>query len=467
MISILAAMVGLLAILWLCRARLPAVLATSLLMFSLAYRIIDVAYIDLAGPIYAIELERYIGGNGGAPYFVASVLCLVLPLGYFFRPKALLRGVSSPLPNLQYLEFIWRGGLAGVIFLLAILYGDMVRIGTIPLFVGMDRIEYNSIAGIFHNPAYSLGFLPAALLGILTVLPRLQGRSFSIFPVIVFLALLVYWALTGNRFSAFLLAICYFTMPFGAVIALTRAGLLAPMRGSDPWAAFLSARVIVPIIAVLSSIALIGLLMNSYYEVRGYSDPQFQIFQRILIQPVEIFASRWDLVLTGNLSGWNWDAINEVLLNPEDPNVNTTMRYFMVQELGYFRAMELLNYGTQYAGGYPEVFFELFGPGLGLLFALMAGIGTAALARFAVRNILKGRILSAMMTVYVMFALSLIYVSGMLNSLIAGTLAIKIAILVLVFAFERTIFNRGAMHRRSLQPFSYHPGARPMQPNQV
>lgn len=440
--SLLAVGFGLAAIAWLGKARTPAVLANGLILFGLTYRTIDVGYLDAAGPVYSIQLEKFVGGNGGAPFFVASVLCFVIPAAVLFRSSALVQGVVSPLPDHPFIRTVSRAGFFSVAALLSVLYGNMLRVGTIPLFTGMDRLEYGEIAGIVHRGAYGLGFLPAAMIGILTVIPRLQGRSFHIPSILLFIILLVYWALTGNRFSAFVLAVCFYAMPFGAVVALRRLGALVPVGQNDPWLALLSPRVILPIFGVLATVAFVGLLINSYYEVRNYADPVFEIFQRIFVQPVEIFGARWELVLTGRMDGLNWAAIDEVLLYPVDASGNTTIRFLMIQEIGYFRATELIDFGTQYAGGYPEIFFELFGTGLALPLMLLVGTLTAALSRFVVRNVMRGYILSAILAVYVFFAFNLVYVGGMLNSLIAPTLALKILALLVVNMLERRLIGR-------------------------
>jgi len=440
--SVLAVAFGLAAIAWLAKVCTPALMASALILFGLTYRTFDIGYLDIAGPIYSIQLEKFVGGNGGALFFVASVLCFVIPAAILFRPAILTKGIASPLPDHSYIRAASRVGLFAIVAFLALLYGNMLRVGIIPLFTGMDRNEYAEIAGILHRGAYGLGFLPAAFIGILTVTPRLQGRAFHIPSILLFLALLAYWALTGSRFSAFLLAICFYMIPFAGVVALRKKGSLAPIRQNDPWMALLSPKVILPIFAILATIAFVGLLINSYYEVRNYADPMFEIFQRVFVQPVEIFGARWNLVQTGRLDQINYPAIHEVLLYPEDAAGNTTMRYLMIQEIGYFRAMELIDFGTQYAGGYPEIFFELFGTTWAIPLMLLIGTMTCFLARMVVRNVMRGYFLSALLAVYVGFAFSLVYVGGMLNSLIAPSLAAKAFALLIVNMIEKRILGR-------------------------
>ena len=442
MISFVAAAVGLLVILWLAVRRTPAVLASALILFGLTYRIVDVAYLDMFGPVYATELTKFVGGQVSAPFFVAAVMAFVLPAAYMFRPQSLLRGLDLPLHDTATGAQFRLLVLCGVALLLAALYADMLRIGTIPLLTGMDRLAYEEIAGVLHNPTYNLGFLPAGALGIVAVQPRLQGRPYDRVAIVLFLLLLTYWALTGNRFSAFLLAGSFFALPFAAPVAAGRAGLLPSGQQNDPWAALVSAKVLVPIVFFLGSLAVIGLIRNSYFEVRGYADPTFEIFQRVFVQPVQIYASVWaDHAMSGD-AGFNWNAIDQVLLYPDDPSGNTTMRYLMIRELGYFRAMELISYGTQYAGGFPEIFIELFGVYAALPLILLVGTLAAWIARLVVRQTLAGHILSALAAIYVYFAFNLTFVGGMLNSLIAPSLAAKVVMLVIVMIFERYAIKR-------------------------
>jgi hypothetical protein len=457
--TILTSFFCLSAILWLAKARTAALLANVLILFGLTYRTIDIAYLDIAGPIYSTQLEKFVGGNGAAPFFVLSVLCFVIPAAVAFRKQSLTAGIASPLPNYPYLRFAWRGGFVVVAALLAILYADMLRIGVIPLISGMDRTEYGEIAGIFHRATYGLGFLPAAAIGILTVLPRLQGRTYSVPAIFLLLILLMYWALTGNRFSAFVVAISYFALPFAAVVVLADRDQLR-MRSVSPWAAIVSIRVVLPIMGAFALIAVGGLIANSYNEVRNYADPVFELTQRIFVQPVEIFASRWELASNLQAGEFNGQAIDEVLLNPVEGEGNTTMRYLMIQELGYFRAVELINFGTQYAGGYPEIFFELFGLYAAIPLMLALGIGMVFLSRLAIRNLMNGYIGSAMMTIYIMFAFTLGYVGGMLNSLMAPSLAIKILGLIIISIFERGVIKQqqqalAAQSRDRLTPNRY------------
>ena len=443
MISIGIAGVTLLFLAWLIRKRIVAAIAASLLLFSLSSRLVDILYLDLAGPIYATQLDRHVGANSATPFFCFAVLALVLPLAVAFGDRAFLRGISHKAYAASgYINGMRWLMIAGASGLIALLYLEMLRIGTIPLLSGMDRVDYNIIASPLHRLSYEMNFLISATLGIAAVIPRLQGRSVSVSANLLVLLLLVYWALTGNRFSAFLMVASFYAFPFGALILAKRAGLLTRQTVSDPWSALISPKVLMAIGGLIGAIAVVGLIVNSYYNVRGYADPVFELSQRLLVQPVEIYASHYQNFVFGGMREPDWQAIDEVLINPIDSNVNTSIKYLMINEVGFFRTEELLANGTQFAGGYPEIYLSLFGMFWAIPLMVLIGICTAWITRLAMRNIFRGYLLSSIMAIYVMFAFHLGYIGGMLNSLLAYTFYLKILILFGVFHLEQAILRR-------------------------
>jgi hypothetical protein len=214
---------------------------------------------------------------------------------------------------------------------------------------------------------------------------------------------------------------------------------LLPDAATDMWSALVSARVIPPLAIVGGIVVLISLVLNSYYDVRGYADPVFQMTQRIFVQPVQLWAETWQTVHFTNVEGVNHDALNRVLLNPDDPNTNTSILYLMEQSIGYFRTTELFSIGQQYAGGFPEIFFEVFGAWLAVPVMLAWGVATALVLRVTISNLLRGRVLTAIMGIYVLYGFSLTYIGGMLIFLLAPSFSIKIAVLIAVYFVERSV----------------------------
>jgi hypothetical protein len=99
--------------------------------------------------------------------------------------------------------------------------------------------------------------------------------------------------------------------------------------------------------------------------------------------------------------------------------------------------VQLADEGTQFAGGYPEIFFELLGTWFALPVALLFGIATTWLLRVVVRAICLGRVATALCGVYVFYGFTLLYVGGMLNFLIVWTFWVKCGALLVVSLIER------------------------------
>ncbi len=441
-----------LAVLWglryLIGRRTAAALAASFLLFSLVSRTLSLAYVDLAGPLYSDQLGRMVGGAPTMPLFAASVLLLMATLAYVFRPTILAQ-VRIPTRPAS-----WRTDLPGnalFAFSLAFvvsLYGDMVGRGVVPLLAGMDRLEYNtSIAGPLHEWLGQMGFLLASMLGAGFCMPRLQGREFSFRFLALYLLILIYFALTGNRFSAFYSFTSFFVLPLAAVPAMASVGLMPPPPVRTHWKRFFYSKTALFIALSLGSLGIVILLLQSIINVRAYDDPVDQLIQRALIQPVELWCATWDN-LDRYWSGSFDEAWADLFTNSLDPTRNTSMQMLMLRNLGTDRTQELLDMGQQYTGGYPEVLFEFLGPLLALPAALAFSIPTALLLRMSVLALCERRLLTVLMSIYVFYGFSLLFIGGMLNFLVVWTYWVKVAVLFVVYLLERGLY---AFSRRSIR----------------
>jgi predicted outer membrane lipoprotein len=201
--------------------------------------------------------------------------------------------------------------------------------------------------------------------------------------------------------------------------------------------------------------AMAGLVLNSVINVREYDDPLRLIMQRTMVQPVELWWMTWKDIGVGSHPGpaamWN-----SLFVNPIDPARNTSIQALMLINVGDDRTRELLAMGQQYAGGYPEVLFELFGPYLALPVAAAFGLVTALLLRLVVTATCQGRAFTALLALYVYFGFSLMYIGGMLNFLLAWTFWLKLLALAVACAIERPHGARtaGAGRARTLRPFA-------------
>ncbi len=439
MLTLVFAALVVATVIWLISRRPAAALAAFLIVFALTTRTLSLIYVDLAGPMYAVELGDYVGGGQSMPLFACSVLTLLIPLAYLFRPAYLQqlrnRITASPLPSKRRIANI--AFMALCLFLIA-LYLDMFLRGPIPLISGMDRLEYNKLfAGPLHPLVFEHGFLFAAPIGCLFVYPRLSGKDFDFRFVGLLVAFLLYFALTGNRFSAFFAFSSFFVLPLAAVLALRSARALPPPpRRTSRWKSILVSRSGLHLALISGSALILMLLLNSFVTVRGYDDPTQQFQQRTLIQPVELWWTTWN-GLADRLSDSFDDTWDYLFVNAIDPKRNTSIQMLMARNLGYDRASDLIDLGQQYAGGYPEVLFELLGPWFALPVALAFGIITAMLIRLIVESVCLGKFATAFFALYVYDPFSILYIGGMLNFLIAWTFWAKCGVLLLLYILGR------------------------------
>lgn len=448
MISFVAAAALLILVVYIfLRQRIVAV-AAFFLLFPFAYRVIDIAYLDMFGPAYASELGRYVGGGTATPAFVYGVLAVLLPILYVFRAGApvftRLRWVQ---PWQSYHRLIANIGLGAIASLALILFANMLRVGPIPLFAGIDRIDYNLMAGPVHRNAYELNFIVFYSLGALTILPRINSKDFDIRPVVLAVILLVYWVLTGNRFSIFFSAISFFSMPLATVLVMRRAGMVRDLGQASIVTRLLSAKAPRAIASIIVLGCVIGLVFNSYYNVRSYRDPLQEIQERIFVQPVELWAAQWDRVDFSKLHlSVNRLAFDQIFLNPIDPTRNTTVQYLMTEELGYFRSMELAQLGQQYNGGYPEVHFSLFSSWIALFTLPLCGMLTALLLRYVIVLLCRNMIASSIMAMYVYFGFLLHYVGGYITFFLSPSYWVKIVLLLIALLWESRFASSSGRH---------------------
>jgi hypothetical protein len=97
----------------------------------------------------------------------------------------------------------------------------------------------------------------------------------------------------------------------------------------------------------------------------------------------------------------------------------------------------------QLAGGFPEIFFELFGPYLAWPFLLGAGCIAAALTAYVVKGTLLGNYASAFLALYVLYGFYVMYIGGMLNFVMPWTYWIKITAFAAVLFAERHLADKG------------------------
>lgn len=442
MITLVYTSIVLVVFLALLRLSRAAALAGFFLLFSLLTRTAALTYLDLAGPTYAIELQDMVGGGASMPLFATAVLALIVPLAFIFRPSRVNILLRRSRPRLAVTRGMVNFILALVLLFMIALYSDMLWRGTIPLFQGIDRLDYNrDMAGPIHPLILDYGFLLAALIGMMMVYPRLRGQEFDFRFLAIYVAVIIYYALSGNRFSSFYKFTSFFVIPVAAVPMLAQLGYLPPPpKRRRLMARMLVARTTMVIAVGLLALALTGLLTYNLTSVRNYDDAMEQFFQRTVVQPVQFWWTTWrsmDATITNVDLFWN-----SLFINPLDPTRNTSIQSLMIKNLGEARASELLDNGQQYAGGYPEVLFEMFTPVTALTVALAFGIATAWLLRMVVLSVARGYLLTGVLATYVFYGFSLFYIGGMLNFLLVWTFWVKCVALATTAYLQHARFLR-------------------------
>ncbi len=396
--------------------------------FTLTFRVVSAVYIDTFGPVYAEQLDRMLGPGQSAIFLTLAALIVVLFIAYVLRPQSphwnhirLRERAMVPRPPIRWPILVGAAFTTG-------LYIDLLRRGVIPLLVGMERFDYAAqYAGPLHHVLFEHGFAIASLLGSCFVRNKIVTGRYDVRYLLILLALFAYGVLTGHRFSAFFTLGTFFLLPCGA-FALLRVGLhVAPRTANRRFDQVLESRAFQLVLA-LAFVAMIALtLANSFLNVREYGLEAFEkLAQRVLIQPSELWSFTWERLLNDELLGLRGSALL-LFENPIDDQRNTGIQLLMVNALGLSATLEVLDTGTQYVGGYPEVFVEMLGGGLAWIPIVALAWITSLLLRKLCVAVILGHTPTVIALTYLYYAFSLHYQGGMLNFVLVWTFWAKVA----------------------------------------
>lgn len=255
----------------------------------------------------------------------------------------------------------------------------------------------------------------------------------------------VYALLTGNRFSAFYSQSSFFLTPCAAIVALkyrsSAGSLFSWLNRRLPSNTARLAAIGLFTVAV-GSISLA--IYNNLVYVRGNVGGEIwrQAFDRTFIQPSEMGWTSFERVFESN-QGQPSVVFHALFEDPIEPDRNTSIQYLMLATIGEPRTYDHLSRGFQFAGGFPEIFFELFGPYLAWPFLLGMGFIAAALSAYVVRGTLRGAYASTFLFLYVLYGFYIMYIGGMLNFVTTGTYWIKIAVLAIAVSIEASLARVG------------------------
>ena len=426
-------------------ARHPVVFVSFFfIIFTLVWRTSATMYVDLEGPVYSSQLERTIGPGTATIIHSLAYFLTLLPFLYFFR-RSVLERWRTEAPRGR----VTKGtiSLSDVTFALstlfvAFLFFDLVYKGTIPLF---DRIErFNYAGGSAHRWLFRYGNFLTFWWGTMFAASRIRNGRPDWRMLGLLAATAVYAFLTGNRFSAFYSHMSFFIAPWAAVIVLQQTNGARAFSWITRNFTSRAQRLAALSLAVALTGTISFAIYNNLTNVRGFREGEVwrQAFDRTLIQPSEIGWTSFERVFQARQSEPQY-VFRFLFQEPITAERNTSIQYLMLASVGEPRTSGHILRGFQFAGGFPEIFFELFGPYLAWLFLFGAGCVSAALSAIMVRGVIQGNFASAFLSLYVLYGFFVMYIGGMLNFVMPLTYWLKVAALIAALVMEWTLARVG------------------------
>ncbi|MBR1277658.1 DUF6418 domain-containing protein [Bradyrhizobium sp. AUGA SZCCT0283] len=436
-LSVTAVVVFLAAALWIAVKRPGLGMIFFFVLFAFAWRLASVLYIDVFGPLFSDQLALEIGSGVSVLPIAMSQGIVVIALLFSFRRERVRQlvgpdesGLASRLPPGRFSLF-GIAFLAAALFVVA-LWLELLMRGPIPLFAGIERFDYSRLhGGPLHHRLLEWGPMLAFQLGIFFSVPLLHNRPSDWRFGVLFGTVILYLFLAGHRFSSLYAYTSFFIMPLGAVLIGRQAK--SPSLGE-----MLSRRILrwLAVAAVPLSVLIAAAVVYSYVVVRGEGGELLaKLSQRILVQQGEMWWMTFERVF---LRG-DWDgmlAAYKLFVDPFDPSRNSTMQFLMEQALPVVRAHFIIAQGSAFTGGWPEVFFELGGPVGGFVLVALSAIVFSEFMFLMTRCIVQERFATCFFLTPILFALSIMIVSGMVNSFIEMTFLVKVVSAVVVYVTE-------------------------------
>jgi hypothetical protein len=418
------------------------------IIFTLVWRTSSTMFIDLTGPVLSTQTYRYIGPGLTTPLHVLAYLTTLTPFFFLLRPEAVQSWMDGAdrrraAPGMLTLS---DATLIVSLFFLGYLFYDLARIGSIPLFAHIERFVYTAQhAGAAHRWLIRYGNFVTFWWGVMFAAERLRNQKIDIRYLGILSLLMLYMFLTGNRFSAFYSFGSFLVIPLSAAIAAEISGHRSGAPFSWIGRSFRTRDLIAfGAIVGLTVVVTAAGIYNNLANVRGYQDSELlsQIWERLLVQPSELGWISYDRIF--RLGQWQPDRVYDFLFQmPLDPDKNTTPQFLMLETIGEPRTYEHISGGFQFAGGFPEVFFELFGPIYAWPFIFGSGFIAAGLTALIVKGVIQGRYASTFLSLYLLFGFYVMYIGGMLNFVTSATYWTKIAALVTALLLETSLARAG------------------------
>jgi hypothetical protein len=422
-VSMAAVYVALVYRLW---RRSPMLVGILLLViFTATWRMLSALFLDFGGSKYSWELHADITATGG---WFAGASLLVYVIGYLAYGSAFS---ASRLEQWRATQAAHRGHVTrinGISIVLVIggllavavvaLYGELflMGIGRLPILSGMPRWQYaREVAGpvfrlfgtVLSPLSWAVGFAvySAASAGDLRTARGLSG---------LFVLILVYLVLIGNKFTTPFYQVCFFLMP-ASVLLLGEGGRLA-----------ISFRRLRTVLAAATPVVL--LLTAATYKVfmvdRGYTPQYLLAFlrQRVLIAPSQLSAGAFERVVL--LGDWSpLEAVRLAVLDPVMPG-NPSVGFLMFRELGpVVRSLEV-----GFTDAFPGIVFELFGIAGTLPITVLTALALAKTLERLTTYTIERRFFHALFWMVLAQALLMYHSQGQLIFLTSSRFLAKVAI---------------------------------------
>ncbi len=411
--------------------RIYLVLAIAPLLVSMVLRVQSVFYIDLFGPVYSSQLFSILGPGIDSIYIIICYAVFLVPflliLEFFvFRYPWYLnvKAATYSSQNVENLFYLF------LFLFFTVLYAQLFMGGVIPLIDHIERFDFSdNHAGPLHDYMFKYGAIFTLVLGGQTVYSKLSTGRYDRRAFVFLCLIILYAVLTGHRFAAFNKFISFYLIPFSLIFArefhLKRQGLLQHNGKQER-------RAIFGIVIIGFSVALFS-IVNSYSNVRTVSDETVfsRIVERLFIQQGELWVEATNRVRQSKNEKLT-TAMDYLFFKPIIPGKNTSIQYLMWLSLGS-EATRVLDIGQQYAGGFPEIFLEVFGIYLFLPVLLLFGIVMAMVTAIFLASLRKGKLLSMLMAGFIMYAAVLTVYNGMLNQYFVLTFWMKMALLLIFY----------------------------------
>jgi hypothetical protein len=436
LISVSAACLVITALAAIALLRTALGLLSFFVFFAFVWRLCSVLYIDIFGPVFSEQLERDIGpGISALPMALAQGILIAALLGSFrpARLQALFTGNSSAFGGrVSGGRFDLSDAALWIVgFFVVVLWLELLASGLIPLFAGMERYDYSRLyGGPLHRLLLQWGPMLAFQLGVFLVAPTFRSHAFDWRFAGPFASLILYLFLVGHRFSSLYAYSSFFVIPIGIAILNRQAS-----RGR----ALVSKTVLryVALAGAAFCVLIIGAVAYSYTVVRGFEGAELftKLSQRILVQQGEMWWMTYERVFLQ--AHWNGThAAYKLFVDPYDPHRNSTMQFLMEAALPHTRAHFILDQGSAYTGGWPEVLFELGGPIGGFVLVAVSAVIFSEFMFLLARCLVQERLATCFFLTPILYAVLICIASGMVNSFIQLTFLLKVAMALLVYVAE-------------------------------